>query len=156
MATLAVEVARATARGDKKVNGFSGAIRSLENTGLELNDILTIPDTFDVYEQKFGENSAQYILCKLGDTENVKPFYPSTFTKQRTVYNEDGSTTGQRVFTKGTAAELFRSFGDVQKGMDALKGKKIKVTNVENVRTLRYGTTTLMTAQIPTIDLVEG
>lgn len=155
MATLAVEVARAEARGDKKVNGFSGAIRSLENTGLEMGDVLTIPETFEVFEQKFGDNKAQYILCKLGDTENVKPFYPSTFTKQRTVYNEDGSSTGQRVYTKGTAAELFRSFGDVAKGMDALRGKKIKVTDVENVRTLRYGTTSLMIAQIPTIELVD-
>lgn len=155
MATLAVEVARVEARGDKKVNGFSGAVRSLENTGLEKGDILTIPDKFDVYEQKIGEGKAQYILCKLGDTENVKPFYPSTFTKRRTIYNEDGSTTNQSVFTKGTAAELFRSFGKVEDGMNALKGKKIKVTDVENIRTLRYGTTTLMTAQIPTIDLVD-
>ena len=155
MATLAVEVARAEARGDKKVNGFSGAIRSLENVGLEKDDVLTIPDTFDVYEQKIGDSTAQYILCKLGDTENVKPFYPSTFTKSRTVYDEDGKSTQQRVHTKGTAAELFRSFGDVAKGMDALRGKKIKVTDIENVRTLRYGTTSLMTAQIPTIDLVD-
>ena len=62
MATLAVEVARAEARGDKKVNGFSGAIRSLENVGLEQGDILTIPDKFtDIYEQKIGDNTAQYI-----------------------------------------------------------------------------------------------
>lgn len=155
MATLAVEVARAEARGDKKVNGFTGAVRSLENIGLEKGDVLTIPDRFDVFEQKIGDGVAQYILCKIGDTENVKPFYPSTFTKQRTVYNEDGTTTNTRVHTTGSAADLFRSFGEVQKGMEALRGKKIMVTDVQNVRTLRYETTSLMNAQIPVIDLVE-
>ena len=55
----------------------------------------------------------------------------------------------------GTAAELFRSFADVQKGMDALKGKTVKVTNIEQIDTLRFDRDTLMKAQIPTIDLVQ-
>lgn len=155
MATLAVEIARAEARKDKVVNGFSGEIRSIENVGLEKGDILTIPDKFEVREQKFGDNVAQYIFCQLGDTENVKPFYPSTFTKMRTVYDENGVSTGVRVFTTGSAAELFRSFGDVAEGMNALRNKKIRVSDIQEVRTLRYGTTSLMTAQIPVIDLVE-
>lgn len=153
MAGLATEVARATARGDKKVNGFSGAIRSLENNGLEKGDKFTIPETFDVYEQKIGENKVQYIFVELGNG-NVKPFYPSTFTKVRTVYNEDGTSTGTRVHTKGSAADLFRSKGDVATGMDALRGKTLEVTNIEMVPTLRYGTTSLMQAQIPTIEIV--
>lgn len=156
MATLAVEVSRAEARKDKMVNGFSGEIRSLENTGLEKGDVLLIPDKFEVRERMFGDNPAQYIFCELeGSNGNVKPFYPSTFTKSRTVYNEDGTSTQTRVHTMGTAAELFRSFGDVAKGMDALRGKKIKVTDIKEVRTLRYGSTSLMTAQIPVIDLVD-
>lgn len=155
MATLAVEKQRAEARKDKVVNGFSGAVRSLENTGLEAGDVLVIPDTFEVREQKIGDGTAQYIFCQLGDTQNVKPFYPSTFTKSRQVYDENGQPTGVRKHTMGSAAELFRSFGSVAEGMNALRGKKIKVTNIENVRTLRFGTTTLMTAQIPTIELVK-
>lgn len=155
MATLAVEVSRAEARGDKKVNGFTGAVRSLENIGLEKGDVLEIPEKFDVFEQKIGDGTAQYILCKLNGTENVKPFYPSTFTKSRTVYNENGESTRERVHTTGSAAELFRSYGEVAKGMDALRGKKIAVTDIKEVRTLRYGTTSLMTAQIPVIDLVD-
>ena len=55
--------------------------------------------------------------------------------------------------TKGTAAEEFRSHGGVQEAMDALAGTTLVVTNIETVRTLRFGTTTLMDAQIPTIDL---
>lgn len=154
MASLTTEMTRAKARGDKQVNGFTGAVRSLENNVLEVGDVLTIPEKLEVFEQKIGDGVAQYIFAQL-ENGNVKPFYPSTFTKQRTIYNEDGSSTNERVFTQGTAAEKFREYGSVQEGMEALKGKKIKVTDMKIVRTLRYGSTSLMNAQIPTIDLVD-
>lgn len=153
MATLEQEIKRNIARGDKKVKGFTGAVRSLENLGLEKGDEFTIPQTLEVYEQMIGDNAVQYIMVELKNG-NAKPFYPSTFTKSRTIYNQDGTSTGQRAFTKGSAAELFRQYGSVQEGMDALKGKTLKVTDVEQVDTLRYGTTSLMKAQIPTIELV--
>ena len=152
MATLAVEIKRAEAAGDKKIAGFTGAVRSLENLNLEVGDEWTFPQNFSVYEQKIGDNVAQYIFIEVKD--NAKKFYPSTFTKSRTIYNEDGSKTGQRVHTEGTAAELFRSAGSVDEAMKLLAGKKVKVTDVKTVRTLRYGTTSLMNATIPTIDLV--
>lgn len=154
MASLEQEVKRNLARGDKKVNGFTGAVRSLENLGLEKDDQFTIPTTFEVYEQKIGDNTVQYIMVELTNG-NAKPFYPSTFTKSRTVYNQDGSSTGTRAFTKGSAAELFRQYGSVQEGMNALKGKTLKVTDIELVDTLRFNTTNLMKAQIPTIDIVD-
>ncbi len=154
MAGMQVEIKRNLARGDKKVNGFTGAVRSLENLGLEKDDEFKIPESFDVYEQKIGDNSVQYIMVELTNG-NAKPFYPSTFTKSRTVYNQDGTSTGRRVFTKGSAAELFRQHGNVQEGMNSLKGKTLKVSDIEQVDTLRYGTTSLMKAQIPTIDIVD-
>lgn len=153
MATLAVEIKRAEAAGDKKIAGFTGAVRSLENLNLEVGDEWTFPTSYDVYDQKIGENHAQYIFIDVKG--NAKKFYPSTFTKSRTIYNEDGSSTEQRVHTEGTAAELFRSAGSVDEAMKLLAGKKVKVTDVKTVRTLRYGTTSLMNASIPTIDLVE-
>lgn len=154
MAGMQVELKRNLARGDKKVNGFTGAVRSLENLGLEKGDQFTIPEKFDVYEQKLDKNTVQYIMVELTNG-NAKPFYPSTFTKTRTVYNKDGESTGVRVSTKGSAAELFRTFGNVAEGMNALKGETLKVTDIEEVDTLRYGTTTLMKAQIPTIEIVK-
>ena len=154
MAQLEVEKARAAANGDKKVTGFTGGVRSLENVALELNDTFTFPDTFEVYEQKIGDNKAQYIWVVL-EGGNAKRVYPSTFTKSRTIYNEDGTSTGERKFTLGTAAEEFRKHGTVEEGMQALAGKKVKVTKLETVRTLRFGTTTLMNTQIPTIDFAE-
>lgn len=152
MATLAVEIKRAEAAGDKKIAGFTGAVRSLENLNLEVGDEWTFPTSYDVYDQKIGDNHAQYIFIEVNG--NAKKFYPSTFTKSRTIYNEDGSSTNQRVHTEGTAAELFRSAGSVNEAMALLAGKKVKVTDVKTVRTLRYGTTSLMNATIPTIDLV--
>lgn len=153
MATLAVEIKRAEAAGDKKIAGFTGAVRSLENLNLEVNDEWTFPISYDVYDQKIGDNHAQYIFIEVNG--NAKKFYPSTFTKSRTIYNEDGTSTEQRVHTEGTAAELFRSAGSVNEAMKLLAGKKVKVTDMKIVRTLRYGTTSLMNATIPTIDLVE-
>ena len=153
MATLAVEIKRAEAAGDKKIAGFTGAVRSLENLNLEVGDEWTLPTSYDVYDQKIGDNHAQYIFIEVNG--NAKKFYPSTFTKSRTIYNEDGSSTDQRVHTEGTAAELFRSAGSVDEAMKLLAGKKVKVTDMKTVRTLRYGTTSLMNATIPTIDLAE-
>lgn len=154
MAGLSVEVSRAKANGDKKVAGFEGGIRSLENLNLEVGDTFTMPETFEVYEQKIGDNKAQYIFVDLGN-DNVKKFYPSTFTKSRTIYQENGESTGERIHTTGTAADLFRTAGTIADGMNLLKGKKLKVSDIKIVRTLRYGTTSLMNAQIPVIDLVD-
>ena len=126
---------------------------SEENLNLEVGDEWTFPTSYDVYDQKIGDNHAQYIFIEVNG--NAKKFYPSTFTKSRTIYNEDGTSTEQRVHTEGTAAELFRSAGSVDEAMKLLAGKKVKVTDVKTVRTLRYGTTSLMNATIPTIDLVE-
>lgn len=153
MATLEVEIKRAEAAGDKKIAGFTGAVRSLENLNLEVGDEWTFPENYDVYEQKIGDNVAQYIFINING--NAKKFYPSTFTKSRVIYNEDGSSTGKRVHTEGTAAEAFRAAGSVNEAMQRLAGKKVKVTSMQNVRTLRYGTTSLMNATIPTIDLVK-
>lgn len=153
MATLAVEMKRAEAAGDKRVAGFSGAVRSLENVGLEVGDEWVFPTSPEVWEQKIGENKAQYIFVDING--NVKKFYPSTFTKSRTVYNEDGNPTTKRVHTMGTAADLFRTAGSVEEGMQLLAGKKVKVTDVVSIKTLRFGTTSLMDTTIPTIDLVN-
>lgn len=154
MAKLEVEMARAKAAGDKKTTGFKGAQRSLENVSLETGDQFTFPTQYEVYEQKIGDNTAQYIWVTLADG-NAKRFYPSTFTKSRTVYNEDGTSTGERKFTIGTAAEEYRKYGTVEDGMKALAGKTVKVSDMEIIRTLRFGTTSLMNTQIPTIDFVE-
>lgn len=155
MATFAVEIERNLARGDKKVgNKFAGEVRSLETLSLEVGDKFTIPKEFEVYEQKLSGNTVQYIMVELANG-NAKPFYPSTFTKRRTVYDADGTITNVRKHTMGSAAELFRKYPSVQEGMEALKGKTLEVTNIELVPTMRWDRSGLMNAQIPTIEIVE-
>lgn len=153
--SLSFEKERAINSGDKQVGGFTGAVRSLDNFGLEEGDTFTLPTVYEVFEQKLGGNRVQYIFIELTNGK-VKKFYPSTFTKSRTIYNEDGTPTNQRFSTKGSAAELFRSHTSIPAAMDALKGKTLKVTKIETVRTLRYGSIALMDAQIPTIDIVDA
>lgn len=159
MATLAEELGRAAARKDKVTDNFTGEIRSTENGALEIGDVLVIPNDFkgSVHIRDFNGHDAQYIFCAIDGTDQVKAFYPSTFTKFRIVYKEDGTNTRTPIAAKGTAVNLFKTAGqgDVAKGMGALKGKKIKVTNLEEVLTKPYGRTELAKAYIPTIDLVE-
>lgn len=52
----------------------------------------------------------------------VKHLYPAVFRKVRIIYNEDGTSTGKRVFSDGSACALFQRFNTIQEGMAALKG----------------------------------
>lgn len=157
MAGLAIEIKRAKAQGAKKVSKFGDAVRSLEGTTFELNDTFTFPTEYEIYERKFGDNTAKFIFVKVNnDDNNIKPFYPSTFTKSRAIYNEDLTLTGDRVHTTGTAAAVFQACGTVDEAMDKLKGKTVKITAVKTIRTKRYGVNELQNAQIYQIDFVEG
>lgn len=154
MATLEQEIKHVRRSEPKKVSEFSQKFRTLTFYGLEKGDQFTIPTDYEIWEEELNGTTLQYINITL--TSGVtKHLYPAVFRKMRTVYNEDGTSTGKRVFTDGTAAKLFQSFDTIQEGMNALRGKTLKVTDVKTVRTLRYGTTSLMNAQIPTIDIVE-
>lgn len=153
MSTLAVEIARAQASGDRPVAGFTGAQRSLDNVALEVNDKFTFPETYKVYKTKIGEREAEYIWIECGG--KAKKFFPSYFTKSRRIYNEDMTPTEERAFTQGTAAEMYRQFGTVKEGMEALAGKTVVVTRIDVIRTLNFEGTRMVNAQIPTIDLVE-
>lgn len=145
MARLEVEKSRAIASG----------VRSLEVVSLEVGDQFTFPTEYEVYEQKINGNTAQYIWITLVNG-NAKKFYPSTFTKSRIVCDEDGTPTGERKYTTGTAAEEYRRHGTVDEAMRALAGRTVKVTNIEIIRTLRFGTTSVMSTPIPTIDFVDS
>jgi hypothetical protein len=153
MPTLEVELARAKAAGDKQIAGFTGAVRSLDPITVEEGDTFTFPTEYKVYEQDINGGKAQYIFIDVEGT--AKKFYPSIFTKRRTVCNEDKSLTDQRVYTTGSAAELFRTAGSVAEGMEKLKGKKVKVTRMDIFRTLSFDRSAVVNCQIPVIDLVD-
>lgn len=156
MSKLTKMVEAATARGDKKLNAFTGAVRDPEISGFVVGDTFKLPDTFEVYEQNFGTGSAQYILVECGP-DNFKQFFPSTFSKSRAIYNEDLTPTGNRARTQGTATELYLQSGSVQAGMEALRatGKKLKISAIDTIRSLRYDRPELQNVQIMTIDLAD-
>lgn len=152
MATLVMAQERAKARQDKKIDGFTGEIRDVDFTGFTEGTVFTIPENPEVYQSaSFG----QYIFCPIENSEEVIQFFPSSFLKNRTPYNEDGTIQGSRVFAGGTAVKKYREHASVAAGMAALAGKKIKVSKVDNVRTKRYNGNDLVTTQIPTFDIVE-
>lgn len=154
MATLEQEIKRVGRSEPKKVSEFSQKFRTLTFYGLEKGDQFTIPTDYEIWEEVLNGTTLQYINITL--TSGVeKHLYPAVFCKTRIIYNEDGTSTGKRVFTTGTAAKLFQSCKNFQEGMNALRGKTLRVTDMKTVRTLRFGTTSLMDAQIPTIDIVE-
>lgn len=163
MATLEVEMARAKENGDQKISGFTGAVRSLENPGLEQGDTWVMPENPEVFVQKLGSgdnvNKVEYIWITL-ENGNAKKFYPSTFTKSRSIY-EDGvngslpKNTGVRVNTKGSAATLFQGCSTIAEGMQKLAGRKMKVSKIDTIKTLRYQSSTTQNTQIPTIDFVD-
>lgn len=154
MAKLEEEIKRATASGDRKVAGFKGATRSVEVVSLEVGDVLHVPENPDVFEQKIGKNTVQYIWVTTQEG-NAKKLFPGTFTKSRQIYDEDGVKTGERVFTRGTAAEEFRKHMTIKESMASLYGKDIAVTNQEMIRTLNFDRTEVVDDSILTIDFVE-
>ena len=158
------ETKRALSAGDTQMNEFSGAVRNLDATVLSEGDVITFPTDYTgkVFKTTFGENEAQYVLCQCKNKEGVESilrFYPSTFTKQRTVYEktEPGKplkVTNTRARTTGDAAEHYRSFANVNEAMNTFKGRTIKVTKMNKVWTKRFDRDALMEAQMPQIDFV--
>lgn len=147
------EIERAELQGDVPVEKLSGAIRSIDFTGLELNDEFKIPADYKIMEHTFqGGNKAQYIKV-VTTTGMVKDFYPSTFTKSRLVYNDKSEPTSEREVTSGTAAEHWRTFVDPNKALQSIVGKKMKVTEVR-VKKTRSFDGRIMPSQFYKIDFV--
>jgi hypothetical protein len=153
MSILAIEIERAKQSGDQQIADWSGAQRSVDNIFIEDGDEFVIPADAPIFEQKIGTGKAQYTFVEVNG--QAKKFYPSCLNKSRRSYDEDGKiVNAPAVVAHGTANEEFRKYATVKEGMEALKGKKLKVTSMFQVRTLRPGTTQLMTTGIPQIDFV--
>ena len=161
MAIMSVEIGRANTNGERvKGNTFSAATRDVEINGFVKGDYFTIPDTFEVREMSFGSNKSEYIFVTVNGVDNAKKFFPSMMWKRRLEYKEEKASDGGIIptpigwkHTMGKAAEDFLKFGTVQEAMENLKGKTLEITNVEEVRTVRYGTTNdMVTTNIYTID----
>ena len=139
------ELERAELQGDVPVEKLSGAIRSIDFTGLELNDEFEIPADYKILEHTFqGGSKAQYIKV-VTSTGMVKDFYPSTFTKSRLIYNDKDEPTADRDVTGGTAAEHWRTFVDPNEALQSIIGKKMKVTESRLHKTRSFNGTIVPT-----------
>ena len=142
MLTLEIAIRKEIAKGTKRVSGFSGGIPG-EPCGFELGDTFTIPTQFQVYEEKIGECANQFIFVETVNG-NIKKFYPSQLSRIVSIYNSDGLPTGCKIYADGTASQLYRQFGTVADGMNALKGKTIRVTDIVKVQSC-FGPKTVYT-----------
>lgn len=153
---LNYEIERTNANGDSFISEFSGAMRQVDLNFLEEGDSWEFNE---IKPRKGMLNGREVQYCfitvtKKNNEQQIVQFYPSTFTKSRQIVDENGIPTGTRKHTEGTAAELFRSQPSVQAGMQALLGKKCKVTKAEEIRVLRFGSKEVTNTSILTIDLV--
>lgn len=157
MADLAFEMKRAEARGDKNVPGnkFSGEMRTGENPSFVKGEVFTIPENYQVKTGRFGDYT-------FGITEAglARQIFPGTFWKNREIYEVDENgrpkATGERDEAKGSAVELFKSKASIEEGMQALKGKKIKVTDVRTIQTLDFNNPNrIRNTVMYTLDLVK-
>lgn len=142
MLTLENVIRREIAKGTKRVSGFSGCIPE-EPCGFELGDTFTIPTQFQVYEEKIGECANQFIFVGTVNG-NIKKFYPSQLSRIVSIYNSNGLPTGCKIYADGIASQLYRQFGTVADGMNALKGKTIRVTDITKVQSC-FGPKTVYT-----------
>lgn len=159
MSTFQKLESAAKARGDRKLNSFSGATRDPELNGFVEGDTFTLPANFDgqVYEMNIGTGTAQYILVNVGTEKepDYKQFFPSTFWKSRAICTETGELTGKRAKTEGNATAEFLKHGSVHEGMMALATKTLKITKIDSHKTRSFNDPKrVVDAQFFTIDIV--
>lgn len=158
--SLTLEIERAKAQGAEELAGFTGAVRSLDLSTLEKGDVFTLPETYEVYREKIGDNHAEFIFVETQSGE-VKKLYPSMFTKSRSLVNEDGSIISvngraQRMSSSGSACDEFRKHATVQDAMNALATKTIEVSDVKTGRVLRFGSSQPTNTQFLVLNLVDN
>lgn len=135
---------------------FTGDVMPIDLNTLVAGDEFVLPTTYEVYEQAFGtggnSRTTQFILVDVNG--EGKRFYPSTLWKRRMVVKDDGTPTGQWEHASGTMVDEFQKYGSVNDAMNALKGRRVRITNMKQVKTLNFAGTRVSTANIPVIDLV--
>lgn len=149
MNKLEIAYFRAKAEGALIASGFSGVIPG-EPMGFEEGDVFTMPTQFVVIEEKIGETYNQFIFVET-QNGNVRKLYPSQLSRRVPAYNMDG-TPLTVVSANGTASQLYKMYGTINEGMNALKGKTIRVSKATLVGTMMFGEYTRKT--VYTFDLV--
>ena len=137
--TVQEVVKKAIANGAQKVNAFRGAVRSDDLNTLEKGDKFTIPESYDILEQKIGnsDRTAQFIVVNVGGTP--KNFYPSSLTKNLAIVDDACIPTGDRAKTKGEVCDWFKQQITVDAAMQKLKGCTLYIKDITPYQVKVYG-----------------
>ena len=141
------------------LTSFPGEMRDAEIVTFKEGDVFTIPEQFDILGVKLAgsEDPVPFILVETDGKDGkgfAKRFFPSTFWKSRTVYTKDKIPTEKHVTVSGTAVDFVHQYTTVEEAMNALKGKKLKISKMTSVVTLSFRGN-LVNTNIPVIDFVE-
>lgn len=144
-------------------NKFGKRVRNVDQDPMDVTDVFEIPADYKVVEAPLvqGGEPQKFILIpitneKTGVTRNFR-FFPNMLAKTiRPVVN---GKIGGKVKTVGTAALEYQKFADQGvEGMDnavqALIGRKIRITGKTPYRVFEYGTTDEVDTNIFTYDFV--
>lgn len=130
----------------------------------EEGDEFTIPVNYgvDKFIRVFNSNKAPGLVVAVGDL--AKELYMSAFTKSVVMYNEDGTrmldADGKPLpaaIASGTACDEWRKYPNVEAALKAFAGKKIKITKIDSIPTMRLqnnGSRTFGSQWLFTMDLV--
>lgn len=141
------------------LKSFLGEMRDAEIVTFKEGDVFTIPAQFDILGVKLAGSSdpVPFILVETDGKDGkgfAKRFFPSTFWKSRTVYTKDKVPTEKHVSVSGTVVDFVHQYTTVEDAMNALKGKKLKISKMTSVVTLSFRGN-LVNTNIPVIDFVE-
>lgn len=158
---LEVSKKRAEAQGSIK-SSFSGVRRQGGESILALGDEWTFPMSYDdnvCTNENFNDAEYIYVETKPGVE---KPFYVSTFDKSIEIFepaktrNGFPKGTGVRKATSGEVIDFVAEFISVDEMMEALKGRRVKISKVETFQTQDYNNPhRVRNAQIYTIDFAD-
>lgn len=124
------------ALGIKRISEFSGIIPDA-SMGFEVGDVFTVPTEFMVLAEVISGTENQFIFVETESGE-VKRLYPSQLSRRVRAYNTDREPCGVTVNANGTASILYKQYGTVKEGMEALKGRTIRVSKVAKVFTVLW------------------
>lgn len=120
---------------------FEGAIKRCY--GFEQGDVFEVPTDMKVFLDKESNNCFTLVETDKG---KVRKLYPSQFTRRIE------TTDGKVVYASGTVVDFYKSFGFVNDAMNALKGRKICISQVTYVETMCFGR--CITKKVYTFDFV--
>ena len=135
-------------RNDKvaKDQVWPGSVRNIDGAeNARKGDSFVIPEKPIICETELNGHLYQYCIVELTKANGEKVpmrFFPNMLAKVATARDAEGNALG-RVKTSGSAAAKFQEFlgqeNSMQKAMDFLVGKTIKVVDEQEVTILPFG-----------------